>query len=92
MSSQDDRNRTARALTPEPAPTPAERTARLHALARELSEGRYIPDLDALARALLAKEPQLFGLDPQEVSALLADEDAAGRAEKTQQRRTDADA
>ncbi len=38
------------------------REERLKRLARELEEGRWRPDLDALAEQLLKREPECFGL------------------------------
>ena len=39
-----------------------DRLKRLETLVEQLRRGEYSPDFDALSRALLEKEPELFGL------------------------------
>ena len=39
-----------------------DRGRRLESLVEQLRRGEYSPDFDTLARALLEKEPELFGL------------------------------
>ncbi|MDO5536540.1 MAG: flagellar biosynthesis anti-sigma factor FlgM [Desulfovibrionaceae bacterium] len=46
----------------EQSPVEGERGRRLRLLAAQLADGSYRPDLETLARKLLEKEPQLFGL------------------------------
>lgn len=67
---------------PGAAPSSAQRRQRLEALAEQLHQGRYTPDLDALARALLAKQPHLFGLSEEEARVLLAEEAGQGAEQK----------
>ncbi len=41
------------------------RKKRIRELARRYAEGAWEPDLDALARALAEREPELFPLPPE---------------------------